>query len=139
MQTTTTRPSRARKQPAAPLSTAAAKLIEQIQAEALANLLAELSAKDAITVLHGFDVQTKSVFFGNTSIKISDARGNVLTMHRHFEEPEQWRASIYMAGHWHPAHWYGNQTMIDANGVQWSRSFEPMVCNDFGDLVEVAA
>lgn len=139
MQTTTTRPSRARKQPAAPFSTAAAKLIEQIQAEARATLLAELSAKDAITVLHGFDAETKYVRATADKIHISDAKGNSLSMYRHHIEPEDWRGKSYMAGYWHPARWYGNQAMTDANGVHWERSFNPMVCNDFGDLVELAA
>ena len=139
MQTTTTRPSRARKQAAAPFSTAAAKLIEQIQAEARATLLAELSAKDAITVLHGFDADSKYINAGHTRIRISDAKGNEAYMHRHHIEPNEWRGAPHMAGHWHPARWYGNQTMTDANGVRWERGFNPMVCNDFGDLVEVAA
>lgn len=139
MQTTTTRPSRARKQAAAPFSIAAAKLIEQIQAEARATLLAELSAKDAITVLHGFDAETKYVHCGHTCIDISDAKGNTLTLYRCHIEPESWREASSMAGYWHPARWYGNQTMTDANGVQWNRVFEPLVCNDFGDLVELPA
>lgn len=139
MQTTTTRPPRARKQAAAPFSTAAAKLIEQIQAEARAQLLTELSAKDAITVLHGFDTETKYIRATGDAIRISDAKGNFLNLHRHYTEPEAWRDNTYMAGHWHPARWYGNQTMTDANGVRWERSFEPLVCNDFGDLVELAA
>ena len=139
MQTTTTRPPRARNQAAAPFSTAAAKLIEQIQAEARAQLLAELSAKDAITVLHGFDAETKYVYCGHTRIDISDAKGNTLALYRCHIEPESWREASSMAGHWHPARWYGNQTMTDANGVQWNRIFEPLVCNDFGDLVELPA
>ncbi len=139
MQTTTTRPSRARKQAAVSLSTAAAKLIAQIQAEARATLLAELSAKDAITVLHGFDAETKRIYAGNTRIDISDAKGNTVSLYRCHTEPETWRDHASMAGHWHPARWYGNQAMTDANGVRWERSLNPMVCNDFGDLVELAA
>ena len=78
MQTVTNRQSRARKQTTAPFSTAAARLIEQIQAEARAQLLAELSAKDTITVLHGFDAETKTVYAGNTRIEIRDAKGNAV-------------------------------------------------------------
>lgn len=139
MQTTTTRPPRARKQAATPFSTAAAKLIEQIQSEACAQLLADLSTNDAITVLHGFDAETKYVRADDDSINIRDAKGNRVMVHRHHIEPQSWRESSHMAGHWHPARWYCNQTMTDANGVQWERSFNPMVCNDFGELVELAA
>lgn len=139
MQTTTTRPSQARKQAFGPCSTAAAKLIEQIQAEARATLLAELSAKDAITVLHGFDAQTKRVRADGHHIEISDAKGNELTLYRHYTEPDGWRGHSYMAGYWHPARWYGHQVLTDANGTEWRREIEPMVCNDFGDLVELAA
>lgn len=139
MQTTTHRPPRARKQPAAPFSATAAKLIEQIQAEARATLLAELSAKDAITVLHGFDADTKRIYGGNARIDIGDAKGNSVFLYRSHTEPESWRGHASMAGHWHPARWYGSQTLVDINGTQWIREFRPMVCNDFGDLVEVAA
>ena len=139
MQTTTTRQPRARKQTAAPFSTTASRLIKQIQAEARATLLAELSAKDAITVLLGFDAETKRIYAGNTRIDISDDKGNTVALYRCHTEPETWRGQAHMAGHWHPARWYGNQTLLDANGTKWERGFEPMVCNDFGDLVEVAA
>lgn len=139
MQTTTKRPSRARKQAAAPFSNAAARLIEQIQAEARAQLLAELSAKDTITVLHGFDAETKRIFCTGLSIEISDAKGNTLDCYRRITEPVEWRGHAYMAGYWHPARWYGNQVLTDANGTQWRRELEPLVCNDFGDLVGVAA
>ncbi|MEN9375988.1 MAG: hypothetical protein RL710_1145 [Pseudomonadota bacterium] len=139
MQTTTTRPPRARKQTAAPISTAAARMIEQIQAEARAQLLVELSAKDVITVLHGFDAETKRIRSNGQRIGISDAKGNELTLYKHNTEPEQWRGHAHMAGYWHPARWYGHQQLTDANGVKWRREFEPLVCNDFGDLVEVPA
>lgn len=139
MSRTTIRPSQARKQAAAPFSTAAAKLIEQIQAEARAQLLAELSAKDTITVLHGFDAETKTIYAGNTRIEITDAKGNAVFIRRHHTEPDVWRDSPHMAGYWHPARWYGDQTFVDINGAQWERKLHPMVCNDFGNLVEVAA
>lgn len=138
MQTTTNRPSRARKQPA-PFSTAAHRLIEQIQADARAALLAELSAKDTITMLHGFDAETKTVYAGNTRIDIRDAKGNQVSIRRHHTEPDVWRETPHMAGYWHPARWYGDQTLVDNNGVRWERGLSPMVCNDFGNLVEVAA
>jgi hypothetical protein len=139
VQTTTTRPSWARKQPAAPFSNAAAKLIEQIQAEARAQLLVDLSAKDAITVLHGFDAETRRMHCGHTRIDISDGKGNVLDLYRHHKEPNAWCGNEYMVSYWQPSRWYGFMTLVDANGAQWQRTLTPMVCNDFGDLVEVAA
>jgi len=133
------RTSRARKQTAAPFSATAARLIEQIQAEARAQLLADLSAKDAITVLHGFDAETKGIRCNGMRININDAKGNSLVLTRHHTEPEQWRGHAHMAGYWHPSRWYGSHTLTDANGTQWRREFGPLVCNDFGDLVEISA
>lgn len=121
------------------VSRTAAKLIEQIQAEARATLLADLSANDTITVLHGFDAETKIVRAGNTRIDINDAKGNTASVRRHHTEPDTWSSAPHMAGYWHPARWYGDQTLVDINGVKWERSLAPMVCNDFGNLVEVAA
>ncbi len=60
-------------------------------------------------------------------------------MYRHYTEPEGWIGREHMAGYWHPARWYGNQTLVDANGQAWQRSLGVMVCNDFGQLVQVAA
>lgn len=139
MQTTNRRPARAHKPAAAPFSTAAAKLIEQLQAETRAQLLADLSAKDAIIVLHGFDPETRRVQASGDHITVHDAKGNCVDLYRHRIEPEIWRNSPYMAGHWSPARWYGQQTMVDASGAAWRRELTPMVCDDFGNLVEVPA
>ena len=139
MQTTTKRPPRARKQPAAPFSAAAAKLIEQVQAEAREQLLTDLSAKDAIIVLHGFDAATKRLKVKDEEIGISDDKGNQTTLFRRYAEPRSWRDAEHMKGYWHPARWYGNHKMVDGNGTSWSRDNLIFVCNDFGTLVEIAA
>ncbi len=138
-QTTVTRPSRARKPATAPFSATAARLIEQIQAEAREQLLTDLSAKDAIIVLHGFDAKTKSVRMDGDHINVRDGSGNSVHLHRNYKEPESWRAHDYMQGHWHPSRWYGDQTLVDANGTKWQHSFDPLVCDDFGNLVQVPA
>lgn len=139
MPTTTQRPSRARKPAAAPAySPAAVRLIEQIQAEAREKLLQELSTKDAIIVLHGFDPESRRLGGDGTYISIRDFKGNCLSLYRHHTEPDSWRSYAHMEGHWHPARWYGNQTLVDANGNLWERSFNVHVCDDFGNLVEVA-
>lgn len=137
MQTTLQRPSRARKPAAAPFGPAVARLIQQVQAEAREQLLADLSAGDTITVLHGFDAATKRVRADGNSINISDTKGNAVRLHRHHDEPENWRGKDYMAGYWHPARWYGRQTLVDASGIEWERDFKPLVCDDFGNLVEL--
>lgn len=139
MQTTATRPSRARQPAAAQVSPIAAKLIQQIQSEARAALLAELSAKDTIIVLHGFDAETKRVRVSADTLRIRDDKGNACEMYRTRTEPESWRNNIYMQGHWHPARWYGSQTLVDASGNEWRRDLAPHVCDDFGNLVQVAA
>lgn len=138
MHTSTQRSTRTRKPAATPLSTTAAKLIEQIQAEARDKLLTELSAKDAIVVLHGFDVKTKRVRVRGDTLRVSDDLGNEVRMYRSYEEPESWRKSEYMVGHWHPARWYGSQTMVDGNGIEWTRELHIHICDDFGNLVQVA-
>lgn len=137
---TTHRPARSCKATVAAVSfsPAAAKLIGQIQAEARAQLLADLSAKDALTVLHGFDAETTRVRVYAEDMSISDGKGNRINLYRRLHEPESWRNSPHMAGYWHPARWYGDQTLVDANGTEWKRDLGTMVCNDFGDLVQVA-
>jgi hypothetical protein len=137
VQTSTQRPPRARKQPAAPLSTTASKLIEQIQADARAALLADLSAKDVIIFLHGFDADTKQVRATSEVIEIEDGIGNNIYVSRRRTEPESWRGCSHMAGAWNPSYWYGDHRCIDSNGIQWERNLGTLVCNDFGDLVAV--
>lgn len=123
---------------ATPFSRTAAKLIEQIQAEARAALLEELSSKDAIVVLHPVDAESKHVRFDlEGDITIRDQRGTVIHLSRRREEPESWRDSPHMAGKWHPSHWLGHQTLVDASGRNWLNSFETMVMDDFGNLVEL--
>ena len=139
MQTSNQRGIRPRKPAAAPYSQAAARLIEQVQAEAREQLLKELSAKDTIIVLQGFDVETKHVMAGSNAITIRDSKGNHLRLYRHHVEPDTWRGEIYMQGHWHPARWYGHQTLVDASGTAWDREISVHVCDDFGNLVPVAA
>jgi hypothetical protein len=138
LQTTTQSPPRARKQATAPFSTAAAKLIEQIQTEARAQLLADLSAKDAVTVLHGFDAASRLLEFYAESVWITDKHGNQLRMHRNRMLPESWADSPSMRANWNPSHWIGYQTLIDTNGNAWERSIPAHVCDDFGNLVQVA-
>lgn len=138
MQTSRQRSTRTQQPTASPLSPAAAKLIQQIQAEARTKLLEELSAKDAITVLHGFDSETRYVIADADRISIRDRLGNSSRVYRRREEPESWRDSPHMAGIWHPAHWNGSQTLVDASGRRWESDFPTMVCDDFGILVEVA-
>lgn len=138
MSVTTQRPAKVRKPTAAPFSATAAKLIKQIQAEARDQLLTDLSAKDSIIVLHGFDRDSKRVRSDGCSIEISDTKGNRIYLLRRHTEPESWRECGYMAGVWHPARWEGSQTLMDGNGVEWKRDLNTMVCDDFGTLVEVA-
>lgn len=121
------------------LSPAATKLIQQIEAEARAKLLEDLSAKDGITVLHPLDTDTKRIRFDAEGIYIRDDRGAHVHLYRRCEEPESWRDSPNMAGVWHPARWYGFMVLVDASGAKWERSLGNMVCDDFGNLVGVPA
>lgn len=121
------------------LSKKAARLIEQIQADARSQVLVDLSANDSITVLHGFDADTKRVRVDGVRIEITDSKGNETIFYRHHIEPDVWRGKDYMAGHWQPYRWYGHRTLTEVNGTEWRTELAPMVCSDFGDLVEVAA
>ena len=121
------------------LSPAATKLIQQIEAEARARLLEDLSAKDGITVLHPLDADTKRIHIEGDDIHIRDGRGGNVRLYRRREEPESWRNSRVMAGWWSPAHWAGYMELVDAAGIKWERNLGDMVCDDFGNLVEVSA
>lgn len=123
---------------AAPFSPTAAKLIEQIQADARAALLVELSAKDGVIVLHGLEPETRRVSVDGDDIQITDARGSSIELWRRRFEPESWKGCSYMAGVWHPANWDGMRTLVDGAGNKWSSHLPTMVCDDFGNLVEVA-
>jgi hypothetical protein len=139
MQTATTqRAVRARTKAAAPFSATAAKLIQQVQAEAREQLLAELSAKDAVTVLHGLDADTKTVrYFGGT-IVLADAKRNEIRLSRRYQIPAIWLDQPHMEGVFHPAHWTATKTFVDATGQEWRSFIDCLVCDDFGNLVQVA-
>lgn len=139
MQTATTqRAVKARTKAAAPFSATAAKLIQQVQAEAREQLLAELSAKDTVVVLQGYDAATKHVRCNGYMLRIDDGKGNTLTMYRRHTYPESWSDAPHMREYWHPARWNGTETFVDVQGRKWDRDTGYMVCDDFGQLVQVA-
>lgn len=130
------RPRASRTKATAPHSTTAQRLIEQLQAEARATLLQDLSSKNAITVLHGLDPRTKDMWFWWESITISDARGSSVDLYRCHHLPASWVGQS-LETVWHPAHWYGSIYLMDGNGAKWERQLKTMVCDDFGNLVAV--
>lgn len=139
MQTATTqRAVKARTKAPAPFSATAAKLIQQVQAEAREQLLAELSTKDAIIVLHGFDSASKQIRGNGTYYKVEDAKGNSIRMSRRHTMPESWLDSPEMHKYFHPARWDGSEKLVDAMGREWERDIGVHVCDDFGNLVQVA-
>lgn len=116
---------------ASPFSPVAARLIEQIQAEARAALLEELSAKDAIVVLHPIDAATRRVSHTGQRIEVSDERGaEYYSFRRHIPEDNS---------NTHPAHWLACIRLVDGQGRKWYSHPGPLVCDDFGTLVEVSA
>lgn len=138
MSTTTHRQPRARKPATAPFSPTAAKLIATIQAEAREQLLIDLSAKDAVVVLQGYDTATKHASCNGETLRVQDDWGNTLTMYRRHTYPESWIDAPHMRKRWHPARWNGTETFVDAQGRKWERDTGYMVCDDFGNLVEVS-
>lgn len=137
MQTPTKRPARASKLATAPFSATAAKLIEQLQAEAYARLLVDLSAKDAVVVLHPIDTASKCIYFYSDSLTIEDEKGNSVWMQRRRILPESWANSPSLRARWHPAYWTGVHVLVDINGHEWQRNLKEHVCDDFGNLVQV--
>lgn len=135
---TTHRAIRGRPKTPAPFSTTAANLIKQIQAEARDQLLAELSAKDAVVVLQGFDAASKYVRCTGEALYIHDDKDNSLVMYRRHTFPDSWADSQRMRELWHPARWNGTECFVDTQGRKWERETGYMVCDDFGNLVEVA-
>lgn len=118
--------------PSALHSQAAAQLIKQIQAEARAILLEELSAKDGITVLQPLDTATRRVCHKGNRIVITDRCGADFSAHRDHNRS----GSTYTG--WHPAYWLASCTLLDGVGKRWTSFTGPLVCDDFGNLVEVA-
>lgn len=133
MSTTTRRAPRAHKASALPFSATAAKLIEQIQAEARAKLLEDLSAKDDVVLL---------LEHANKAVEFDDYR-SAYYIHT---PSNSYAISLYRgrpdASDKHPHQdgvWWGSESRLDSHGVEWSRRMGRYICNDFGDLVEVAA
>lgn len=135
---TGTRSRQVRNNPAAPYSRTAAALIAQLQAEAEAAILQALSAKDGIAFLQPLDRETLRITAWGDEITLRDGTGAEVFLQRKREEPEAWRGAAHMRGHWHPSRWFGYVNCVDNNGNQWTRRFNPMVCDDFGNLVEVS-
>jgi hypothetical protein len=139
MQTATTqRAIKARTKAPAPFSTTAAKLIATIQADAREQLLIDLSDKDKVVVMQGYDAATKFVRCNGETLYAQDDKGNRLTMYRRHTYPESWNDAPHMRLHWHPARWNGTETFVDVQGRKWDRDTGYMVCDDFGQLVQVA-
>ncbi len=128
---------RRRTPPPATVSPAALKLIEQVQAEACAALLEELSAKDGITVLHPMERESGwwSITSGGSHLEYRDRAGSRVEYYRRFEEPDQWRNTPHMRGHWHPAYWNVYISRVDTCGTRWDSSPGRHVMDDFGALV----
>jgi hypothetical protein len=138
MPTTTRRPARAQKTgTTAKFNAWIDKLVQELQAEERAKLLADMSAKNTAIVLHGIDQGTKCVENSGLFLMVSDAKGNSAYSYRNLEEPESWRGQAHMYGRWNPAYWYGFWEFVDANGAQWNCSIGKMVFDDFGSLVRV--
>lgn len=115
------------------LSSAATKLIQQIEAEARSKLLEDLSAKDGITVLHPLDAATRRVEHNGRRYSVNDSRGAEYSAFREHVRDDTSRTN------WHPAHWLVSATLVDGAGEGWFRLLGIHVTDDFGNLVEVPA
>lgn len=118
----------------AQVSPTVAKLLAQIHAEAEAQILAALSAKDGFVVLQAMASDgDKPMFrtFGAGYIVESD-NGAIVRVYRN-------HTNAHNSPYWHPAHFWGSETLIDAQGREWTRRFCDHVIDDFGNLVEVPA
>jgi hypothetical protein len=116
---------------ATPFSNTAARLIAQIQAEARAALLKELSAKDGVIVLHPLDVATRRVRHTGRTCEVTDGRGTeYYAFRQHLPDANSQR---------HPSHWIASVRLVDGAGRDWNHHIGTLVCDDFGNLVEVSA
>lgn len=119
------------------LSPAAQALIEQIHADAVAETLTQLSARDGVVVLHSIDRDKAWFEFRSNGMIYRDPAGNSMEAFFRREEPEQWRANYYMRGVWHPAIWEVSLDRVDQNGREWRCRLGFHVIDDFGTLVPV--
>ena len=134
MSTTTCHPARAPKSNESTLlfSTAAAALLKQLQADTRSLLLADLSIKDNVVIL---------LEHTNTKIEFDDLHGSY-----YLHANSSYAICLYRgrpdATSKYPNRdsvWWGHESRTDALGITWDRHIRGLVCNDFGDLVQVAA
>lgn len=126
-------PRRVSKPAAIPFSAAAAKLIEQLQDEARAQVLSDLSTQENVVLL-----------LEHTNVKVEfDDLNSAYYLHA---KSESYAITLYRgrpdATAKYPQTdgvWWGNESRADIHGVIWQRKCRGLVCNDFGDLVQVAA
>lgn len=123
--------------PALPVSAAVAKLLAQVRAEAEADTLAALSAKDGIVVLQPIESGSASFRDIGDTLVFSDARGGEVRYYQHRELPEPWRGGR-LERKWHPSHYSVYMTLVDGQGREWESSLGTHVTDDFGGLVKVA-
>lgn len=118
---------------AAPVSPEVAKLMHKLQGQ----IIKEASARDPApgeVVLQAVG-KTSVDFFnvdGTVVIEIQDERGAKVALYREYQPSKGERSSIK------PGRWWGSEYRIDTAGKKWSHTLGQFVCNDYGDLVEVA-
>jgi len=129
-----TTPKRRQRTPAPAVSPTVAKLLAQIHAEAEAQTLAALSAKDGFVVLQPVSADGKRVRYSSFTYgyTVSSSNGAEVAMYRD-------HINVHNSNSWHPAHWWGSESLVDGQGREWHRSLAKHVMDDFGNLVEVPA
>lgn len=133
-----TTPKRRQRTPAPPVSPTVAKLLAQIHAEAEAQTLAALSAKDGILVLQPIDRGRARFKDEGYRLQFRDEDGAKLELWRRYSCPESWKDHPNRLG-WHPSHWDVSVERLDGSGAVWTADLGFHVTDDFGNLVAVPA
>ena len=119
---------------AAPVSPEVAKLLHKLQGQIIeeASTYAPAPGEVVLAALGKVNVDFFSV--GSTvAMEITGERGARAVLYRYYQPRADDRSGFK------PGTWWGNEFRCDATGEAWSHTLRPLVCNDFGDLVKVAA
>ncbi len=119
---------------AALVSPEVAKLLHKLQGQIIKEASAREPAPGEVVLNAPGKISVSFFSLGNTEVmEISGEHGLRTNLYRDYQAPADTRLAFQ------PGTWWGSENRIDAAGNNWSRALGRLVCNDFGDLVKVAA
>jgi hypothetical protein len=116
------------------VSAEVAKLLHKLQGQIIkeASTHAPVPGEVVLLALGASNIEFSQV--GNSVCMEVNGRGGARTRIWRDYQPSK----TYPEG-FKPGTWFGSEVRKDANGQSWERTVGRLVCNDFGDLVEVEA